>query len=261
MKIHVQGLCFSYRGHPVLNQVDLSVPSGSLCALLGANGAGKSTLLRCIGGILRPCAGRVDADGMDLLSLPPKRRAQLIGYVPQNAQATGSSLSVIETVLSGRTPHRRHRLQQEDYEIALSVLEQLGLENHALRELGQLSGGERQRVFIARALAQQPGILLLDEPTSSLDLYFQQETMELLRRLSAGQGITVLTVLHDLNAAIAYADQAVLLQDGRVRRAGMPDEVLQQREIQELFKVRPAFAELDGVRYLVPRRRDREPSV
>ena len=149
MKISIQGLCFGYKQRQVLRGVDLEVPSGSLCALLGANGAGKTTLLKCINGILRPQSGRVFADDTDLGSLTARERARLIGYVPQNAQAGGSCLNVLETVLSGRVPHRKGRLKSEDYDIAGQVLESMDLSRYAMRQLNQLSGGERQRVFIA----------------------------------------------------------------------------------------------------------------
>lgn len=254
MNINIQGLSFGYRNHSVLDQINMEIPSGSLCTLLGSNGAGKTTLLKCISGILRPSSGSVFADNIDLLALQPGQRAKLIGYVPQNTQAENSSLNVMETVLSGRLPYKKGRLQQEDHEIALSAMEKLCLSGYALRELSQLSGGERQRVFIARAVAQRPQIMLLDEPTSNLDMHFQQETMEILKRLSAEQGITVLTILHDLNAAIAYADQVVLLKDGGIYRKDTPHKVLQKKEIEEIFRVKAAFAELDGVQYVVPRR-------
>lgn len=253
MKISIQGLCFGYKQRQVLRGVDLEVPSGSLCALLGANGAGKTTLLKCINGILRPQSGRVFADDTDLGSLTARERARLIGYVPQNAQAGGSCLNVLETVLSGRVPHRKGRLKSEDYDIAGQVLESMDLSRYAMRQLNQLSGGERQRVFIARAVAQRPRVMLLDEPTSNLDMRFQQETMEIVKALSAGRGITVITILHDLNLAIVYADQAVLLRDGTVYRAQSPQEALDGANIRDIFGVEVGFAPLDGARYIVPR--------
>lgn len=257
MKISIQGLCFGYKQRQVLRGVDLEVPSGSLCALLGANGAGKTTLLKCINGILQPQSGRVFADDTDLGGLTARERARLIGYVPQNAQAGGSCLNVLETVLSGRVPHRKGRLKSEDYDIAGQVLESMDLSRYAMRQLNQLSGGERQRVFIARAVAQRPRVMLLDEPTSNLDMRFQQETMEIVKALSAGRGITVITILHDLNLAIVYADQAVLLRDGTVYRAQSPQEALDGANIRDIFGVEVGFAPLDGARYIVPRRLER----
>ena len=165
--------------------------------------------------------------------------------------------NVLETVLSGRVPHRKGRLKSEDYDIAGQVLESMDLSRYAMRQLNQLSGGERQRVFIARAVAQRPRVMLLDEPTSNLDMRFQQETMEIVKALSAGRGITVITILHDLNLAIVYADQAVLLRDGTVYRAQSPQEALDGANIRDIFGVEVGFAPLDGARYIVPRRLER----
>ncbi len=258
MNISIRELSFEYRNRKVLEKISLEIPSGSLCALLGANGAGKTTLLKCISGILRPLEGSIFADDLNLLTMPPRRRAQLLGYVPQNAQAENSCLNVIETILSGRVPYRHGRLLAEDQDIAVSVMEEFCLSDYALRELNQLSGGERQRVFIARAVAQRPKIMLLDEPTSNLDLHFQYETMEILAHMSIGQGITIITILHDLNAAIAYADQVVLLKDGTIYRDDHPQNVLKKAEIKEIFGITAAFAEKGGVQYVVPNRYDSE---
>lgn len=254
MNLSIQSLRFHYRRHPVLQGVELEVPSGSFCALLGANGAGKTTLLKCINGILKPQAGTVRAGDTDLLALTPRRRAQVVGYVPQNAQTGDGSLNVLETVLSGRFPHKRGPLKSEDYDAAAQLLESLALTRYALRPLGQLSGGERQRVFLARAMAQSPKIMLLDEPTNNLDMHFQQETMEIIKDLSSRRGITVVTILHDLNLAVLYADQAVLLKDGTVYAAGLPQEVLDKDRIRTIFAVEVGFAPVDQVRYIVPRR-------
>ena len=254
MNLQVADLRFSYRGRPVLEQVSLEVPSGSFCTLLGANGAGKTTLLKCMAGLLHPQGGRVQGDGEDLLALSTRQRAQRLGYVPQNVQASHSALTVWETVLSGRVPYRRGRLSREDRQAALEVVEQLHLEELALRPLDQLSGGERQRVFIARALAQHPQALLLDEPTSNLDLRFQQETLELLDRLRREWGLTLLAVLHDPNAAIAYASQAAVLVEGRVWREGPPAQVLDGQALWEAFGYRASFAWREGVGYVVPAR-------
>lgn len=255
MNISVQSLGFHYRRRPVLRDVDLEVPSGALCTLLGANGAGKTTLLKCINGILRPQTGTVRAGDTDLLALPPRQRARLIGYVPQNAQAGDSGLNVLETVLSGRFPYRRGPMNSEDYDAAVRILEALSLDRYALRPLKQLSGGERQRVFLARAMAQSPEIMLLDEPTNNLDMYFQQETMEIIRELSSRRGITVVTIVHDLNLAVVYADLAVLLQNGAVCASGPPREILDEERIRSVFGVETGFAPLGQTRYIVPRRR------
>lgn len=253
MNLCVKDLCFRYKTRVILDKVSLELPSGSFCALLGANGAGKSTLIKCISGILRPSSGEIEADGEDLLGMPQRKRARLLGYVPQNTQAEASGLNVMETVLSGRLACHEGRLNQQDREIAMEVLEEMNLGGLAFRGLNQLSGGERQRVFIARAMARRPKMMLLDEPTSNLDLRYQQETLDLLKQLSVEKGVTILAILHDLNAAIAYGDQAALLKDGKIFRWGPPGEILGEREIWEVFQVRAAFARLENTNYIVPR--------
>lgn len=255
MNISIHSLGFCYRRRPVLEGVDLEIPSGALCTLLGANGAGKTTLLKCINGILKPRTGTVRAGDTDLLALSPRQRARLVGYVPQNAQTGDGGLNVLETVLSGRFPYRRGPMGSGDYDAAARILEMFSLGRYALRPLRELSGGERQRVFLARAMAQSPQIMLLDEPTSNLDMYFQQETMEIIRELSSRQGITVITIVHDLNLAAVYADLAVLLHDGTVYASGPPQEILDGERIRAVFGVEAGFAALGEIRYVVPRRK------
>ena len=256
MKIRIKDLSFSYRRQQVLKGIDLEVASGSLCALMGANGAGKTTLLKSVNGILKPRTGRVFADDVDVLALSPKQRARFIGYVPQNAQAGESTLNVMETVLSGRVPYMKGKLSALDREIAEQAVEEMALTDYALRPLNQLSGGERQRVFIARAIAQQPKVMLLDEPTSNLDMRFQQDVMERMRHMSRIQGITIITILHDLNLAIAYADQAVLLKDGTIYASDAPGKLLDKQRVMDIFHVEMDFATLNGVQYAVPHQQE-----
>ena len=143
-----------------------------------------------------------------------------------------------------------------DREIAEHAIEEMALADYALRPLSQLSGGERQRVFIARAIAQRPRIMLMDEPTSNLDMHFQQDVMERIRMMASRQGMTVVTILHDLNLAIAYADQAVLLKDGGIYASGEPRALLDKESIWDIFRVEMDFAALNGVQYAVPHRRE-----
>lgn len=256
MNICIENLSFSYRKNSVLRKVSLEIPSGSLCVLMGANGAGKTTLLKSINGILKPQSGRVFADNVDILALHPRQRARIIGYVPQNAHTGESGLNVMETVLSGRVPHMRGKLSSQDREIAEQAIEEMALSDYALHPLSQLSGGERQRVFIARAIAQQPKVMLMDEPTSNLDMHFQQDVMERMRMMASRQGMTVVTILHDLNLAIAYADQAVLLKDGGVYASGEPHALLDKENILDIFRVEMDFAAFNGVQYAVPHKKE-----
>ncbi len=210
----------------LLDGVDLDVPTGSWTAVLGRNGAGKTTLLHALAG-LRPCTGKVELAGRDLASLRPRERARLLALAPQTA-VLPESLVVADYVLLGRTPHRGvlGAPGREDREKVAAALERLELADLADRRVGTLSGGERQRTVLARALAQEPQLLLLDEPTASLDLGHAQEALELVDALRREHGLTVVSTLHDLTLAGQYADRVVLLDAGRAVATGAPQEVL-----------------------------------
>lgn len=227
--LEIHGLSFSYRKRSTLKNINFHVSWGDFCVILGGNGAGKSTLIRCINGLLPTDKGCVLWNGIRTGELSVKERARIFGYVPQSTQG-GSSLNVMETVLSGRLPHMGIRAGKTDLERVSQVIEEFHLEKFAFRPFSQLSGGERQRVLIARAIAQEPQALLLDEPTSSLDLRYQYEVMDLLDRICRS-GITVIAVVHDLNLALDYAGQAVLLCQGAVTAKGCPREVLTPERI------------------------------
>lgn len=257
--LELSGLSFSYRQHPVLRDIDLTVEEGGFCALLGANGAGKTTLLKCVNHLLRPGGGRVLWRGVDTGRLTMRERARIYGYVPQNTQAR-AGLNVFETVLSGRLPHMGHRASSADVDLVSALLEELGLAALAFRPLQQLSGGERQRVLIARALAQTPEVLLLDEPISSLDLRYQYEIMDLLRRVSRERRLTVVAVLHDLNIALTYADELALLKDGRLYAEGPPQQVLTEQAVEEVFGISMELLTVKGRSVLLPVRDAGSPS-
>ena len=210
MNLTISELSYAYSGRTVLDHVSFETRGGEVCALLGANGAGKSTLVRCVNGLLKPQFGSVLWNGQETGRLTIRQRARIYGYVPQSLPA-GNGLSVMETVLSGRLAHMGAGTSAEDLDKATQVLEEFHLRELAFRPFHQLSGGERQRVLIARAMAQEPEVLLLDEPTSNLDLRYQYEVMELLRFVSRVKGIAVVAVIHDLNLALDYVDRAVLL--------------------------------------------------
>jgi iron complex transport system ATP-binding protein len=210
----------------VLHGVDLRVDRGEWVTVIGPNGAGKSTLLRTVGGLL-PAAGSVELLGSGVAGLRRRDRARLVAMVPQHPVVPGG-MAVLDYVLLGRTPYIRPlgRESRADLSAVDDALERLDLTRFADRALETLSGGERQRAFLARALAQAAPLLLLDEPTSSLDLGHQQEVLELVDRLRADKGLTVLASTHDLSVAGEYADRMVLLVGGHVVAAGPPPEVL-----------------------------------
>lgn len=248
--LEIDSLSFSYRDRPVLKGIDLRVEEGSFCALLGANGAGKTTLLKCINALLHPREGRVLWRGRDTGRLSMRERARIYGYVPQNTQVR-AGLDVFETVLSGRLPHMNRRASAADVDRTSQVLEELGLEKLAFRPLHQLSGGERQRVLIARAMAQDPEVLLLDEPISSLDLRYQYEIMDLLRQIAGEKRLTVVAVIHDLNMALEYAGRLALLRDGALYGEGGP-EILTPQAVEDVFGIRMEPVKVKGRTVLLP---------
>lgn len=208
-------------------------------------------------GIIKP-KGKVLAQELDLLAMKPKERAKIVGYVPQNTQGGNSSLNVLETVLLGRAPHANNRFSSEDEQIAYRMLEYFQLKNYAFRRFSQLSGGEKQRVLIARALAQMPRILLLDEPTSNLDLRFQQETMEMIKSLSVKEKMTIVSILHDMNSSLLYADLSIVLNDGKIDLIGSPKDILNRENIKRIFEVDVQTAVSEGLHYIVPGRKKKD---
>ena len=238
--ISAQDLTYEIEGSTLLDGVGLHADRGQLVGLIGPNGAGKSTLLRTISGILRYRGGAVLLEGEDLRSLSPKDVAATLALVPQIAPYTYGFTS-IELVLMGRYPHLgRFQIEgREDDRIARDAMRLTETEQFADRTLDTLSGGERQRVFVARALAQQPRILLMDEPTANLDILHQLKVLDLVRRLVA-DGLTAVAAIHDLNMAARYCDKLVLLNKGHVLAEGSPADVLTPDTIEFVFGVHSA---------------------
>ncbi|HYF65112.1 MAG TPA: ABC transporter ATP-binding protein [Herpetosiphonaceae bacterium] len=228
----------AYGRRNVFAGVDLGVRPGEVLALIGPNGAGKTTLLRALAGLLRPRQGRVWLDGAPLEAMRPRRVARRLAFAPQLGPA-GSLLSVEQMVALGRAPHRGWLLPftTGDRAVVERTLERLGLAGLRGRAAGELSGGEQRRVIIARALAQQPAVLLLDEPTAHLDLKYQLEILELVRELARRDGLAVVLTLHDLNQAAFCADRVALLARGRLQAAGAPAEVISPAAIEAAYEV------------------------
>jgi iron complex transport system ATP-binding protein len=233
----VSGLTVTLDRSPVLSGVACAAAAGGWLALVGPNGAGKSTLLRAVAGLV-PYQGQILLDGVDVKSLRTRERARLIAYVPQEP-VLPPDMTVAQYVLLGRTPHLGYlgNPGRYDRERAAAALERLDVARFAARRLARMSGGERQRVVLARALAAEPSLLLLDEPTSMLDVGHQQQVLELVDGLRAG-GLTVLSSLHDLTAAGQYADELVLLHDGRVAASGPAAAVLTADLIEAVYAAR-----------------------
>jgi cobalamin transport system ATP-binding protein len=225
-----------------VDAVSCAVSGGGWLALIGPNGAGKSTLVRAMAGVV-PYAGTVTVgtiDGaVDARTLKPRERARLFAYVPQEP-VLPPDLTVAQYVLLGRTPHLSYLAVpgREDKERARAAMDRLGVTRFAARRLARLSGGERQRVVLARALAGDPGVLLLDEPTSMLDVGHEQQVLELVDGLRTDMGLTVVSTLHDLTVAGQYADHLVLLNEGRVVASGSPAQVLTAPLIESVYAAR-----------------------
>jgi iron complex transport system ATP-binding protein len=234
--LKIEGLSASYGGRRVLKDVSLDVESGQVLALIGPNGAGKSTLVRAASGVIPVQAGKVGANGVDLLALPAMQRARYLGVVPQ-AVSLPPAFTVWETVLLGRTPYLNFlgQISEKDEQIARLALQRVDALDLLERRVGELSGGEQQRVLLARALAQSTPILLLDEPTVHLDLQHQIRLMETVCSLAHTDKLAVLVALHDLNLAARYADRVALLVAGEVKAAGTPRQVLTPELISEAY--------------------------
>lgn len=249
MKLTVAHIQFSYNSHPVLSDINFALDRGELMCVMGVNGAGKSTLLKCLNRILKPHSGSVLVDGQDLLPMAQTRVARRMGYVPQHHAQT--SLTVFQAVLMGRRPHIRWSMGRRDHEVAEKTLEQMDMAGLAMRPLTCLSGGELQKVAIARALAQSPQVLLLDEPTSNLDLKNQLEVMRLIRRVVKTRSLSAVIAIHDLNMATRFADRFLFLKDGRIQAAASKEEITPEM-IREVYGVEVLLKQFEGHTIVVP---------
>ncbi len=248
--LRADGVSFTYRrharrpggssraGHDVLNDVALSVERGDFVGILGPNGSGKTTLLKLLGGVYQPTSGTVMLDNRPLAAWSRREIARRIAFVPQETNAP-FDFTVLDIVLMGRFPHLGAFALEgpEDLAIARGALEETGTARFEARAFSTLSGGEKQRVVIAGALAQSPQLLLLDEPSASLDIGHQIEVQSLLRRLNADRGVTMVLSTHDLNLASALCRRLVLLRDGEVLGSGPTEEVLTPDGVRALYGV------------------------
>lgn len=259
VKIIVQDLSFRYRSAPVLQGLSFNVGRGKVLCLLGPNGSGKSTLIKCINQILRP-KGRVIMDGEEIHCMPISDVARRIGYVPQS-ETMGMSMTVYDAVLMGRRVHMGWKPKKRDLEVVDRVLHDMKITALAMEDIWELSGGQRQKVFIARALAQEPEVLLLDEPTSSLDLRHQLDTMETVRSLVNRSEISVVMAIHDINLAARYADTVALIRQGSIYGIGRPQDLFTPEAVRDVYGVEATFLyDATGNPVIVPVRAAEETS-
>jgi iron complex transport system ATP-binding protein len=239
MPLQLQNLTGGYTTVPIVQNINLSLKTGEWLSLVGANGSGKSTLLKLLSRILSPQQGTVLLDGKAIHTQPANVIAQKLALLPQQ-QTIPVGLTVRQLVSLGRTPHQpwwQWELNPEDRQKVEAAIQKTQLENLSDRPVEQLSGGERQRAFLALALAQEPQVLLLDEPTTYLDINYQLQLLELLKDLNQQQELTIVTVLHELNLAARYSSRIALLKQGQLWEVGTPEEVLTPEAIASVFGV------------------------
>ena len=235
-RLEARGLALGYDGADIVRDLDVTIPEGRITMIVGANACGKSTLLRGLARLLRPRGGSVLLDGRSIHELPSREVARVIGLLPQTPVAP-DGITVGDLVGRGRYPHQGwfRRWSADDDRAVTEALRATGTAELADRPLQELSGGQRQRVWVAMALAQETDLLLLDEPTTFLDINHQVELLDLLTDLNRDAGRTIVAVLHDLNLACRYADHVIAMKDGRIVVEGVPAEVITAEVITEVF--------------------------
>lgn len=246
--ICIENLSFAYGHTEILKDISFSAEAGECVGILGNNGAGKSTLITCINRIRKMRSGKITINGKDLSAMSRKTIAQTVAYVAQKNEMTNAT--VFDCVLLGRTPYIKWTIGQEDIDLCERTIEQLGIRHLKLRNVDQLSGGEMQKVMLARALVQEPKVLLLDEPTSNLDPRNQYEMLALVRRIAKEQGITVLIVIHDLNLALRYCDRFYFLKD-RIGFSYGGIETVTAETIQTVYGISAEIAQVNGRQIVV----------
>ena len=241
--MEIKNVAYHYKGGPqVLQDVSFTLEPGQFLAILGNNGAGKSTLLKCFNHILKPDAGAVLLDGENLLSMSAREVAKRVAFVSQSVPRT--QMTVHDVVMLGRRPYMKWGFTEEDHAIVHDAMHRLDVEDMRGRFLNQLSGGEKQKVMLARALAQQPKVLLLDEPTSALDIQNQYQVLSLVRSICHKDQLTAIVVIHDLNLALRFCDRFLLLKGGEVFRYG-DRSVLDGEALRQVYGVQARVVEVE----------------
>ena len=250
LEIRAENLAVSYGEHKVWSNMNITIDKPGLVGILGPNGVGKSTFMYTINKLLAPSEGKVFLGDTNVADMDFKEIAKHVAYVPQKSDET-FAMSVIDTVLMGRYPVSGFVTTKEDIQFAAKCLKLLGITDLAMRNFNELSAGQHQKVMIARGLAQDPEILLLDEPTSNLDVYHQLHVMKMLRDIAHKKQIIVVVICHDLNIASRFADRLILFSNGSVKCDGEPKDVITAENIQEVYNVRSDITEVDGRPYAV----------
>lgn len=245
-RVEFKNMVFGYDSKEILKGIDLVFEGPGLVCILGPNGVGKTTLVKCINKLLKPISGNVEINGVDVASMSLLDVARILAFVP-NSSSSVFSMSVAEAILMGRHPLAGWTTSHRDIEMVDAAISLLGLQEFAARDIRQLSAGQTQRVLIARGLVQEPDILILDEPTSNLDVKYQMDVMRFLKSYAKKKGILVIMVCHDLNITAAYADRVILMSGGKVFADGSAKEVLTRENIKTVYDVESEVNEYDGV--------------
>ena len=251
MKLKIKDVEFKFAGSPVIENICMDVASSEIVFICGPNGVGKSTLIRCLNRILNPQKGNIIIRGQNINDMSLQEISRHMGYVSQSL-ANVFPITVFEMVLMGRRPYLGWRNSKEDEEKVVEILELMEIDDLALRDFNELSGGQQQKVIISRALAQEPGILLLDEPTSNLDIRHQLEVMEIITNLVAEKEISVVIAVHDLNLASRYADKIIMMKNGKIFCEGDPVSVLTEENILSVYGVVSIVKNESDKPYIIP---------
>ncbi len=241
VKLKVVGVDVYYKSYKALSNIEFEVKPGEVTSILGPNGSGKTTLLRTIAKVLKPRCGTIYLDSKSIYEIDDREYAKIVGYLPQQ-QVVSASMKVFDVVALGRRPYVTWTLGKRDLEVIWNAMKLLEVDQFAYRNVDELSGGERQRVMCARVLAQEPRVLLLDEPVTHLDLRYQIEFLELVKKLTKERNLITIMSLHDLNLAMRYSDEVILMRRGLIYSIGKPDEVLTPQAIRSVFGVEVEIA-------------------
>jgi iron complex transport system ATP-binding protein len=251
--LRVHGLDFTYKNINVLKDVGIGLNKGEVLSIVGPNGAGKTTLLKCIVGIVKPNKGTILIDGKDGSRMKRLDLARCIGYVPQSSPSK-FPIIVFDAVLMGRRPYIAWKPSKKDLQVVADVLRSMDIEEVALRDFDQLSGGQKQKVLLARAVAQDTDYLLLDEPTSNLDLRHQMEVMEMISSMVKKKEMAAILAMHDLNLASRFSDRIVMLNSGKIFCTGKPLQVMTIENIRSVYGVEATISSTNGHPYILPMR-------
>ena len=249
MKLVINNISFKYKSKKALSDIEFNVNKNELVSILGPNGAGKTTLLRCINRILKPQSGAIFLEEKNILNLSQNKIAQNISYVPQRTDTC--KLTVFDTILLGRKPYIQWKINENDLRIVYSIIKKLNLEKISLNYIDEISGGELQKTSIARALVQEPEIILMDEPTSSLDLKNQQEILKLILDIIHSHDISTIMTVHDINTALRYSDRMIFIKNGKIYAAVTPDKVTPDI-IEEVYEVKVNIHEYKDYHHIAP---------